>query len=151
MLDLSKASQSVELEPEYRDHNAFEIKGRWYRAKRMLFGVGIGQKVLYLVLKRILQNRAIAYRDDLFIPSREEVAGVLQDLQRNGFRVKEYSKCDFDELTNPRTGTNSIVGSWGKVKLALVYIHGSQGVFRERHLHELVYRHYDCMNRDMDS
>ena len=98
MMDLSKAYQSVFLSENLRDYNSIFLDGEWFRAKRMIFGIGIGQKVLYLILKHLLGNTSISYRDDLFIPDSSTVDGVKDILQKNGFRIKPNSTWKFEDL-----------------------------------------------------
>jgi hypothetical protein len=90
-LDLSKAYQSISLAPHLRDYNAFRVRDQWYRSQKMLFGIAIGQKVLYLVLKRILGEKSISFRDDIFIPKREHEEEIKKILITNGFTIKENS------------------------------------------------------------
>ncbi len=98
-LDLSKAYQSVSLTPNLRDFNAFKIGDTWFRSKKMLFGIAIGQKVLYRILSRILGNKSINFRDDIFIPREEDKEEVAQILVMNGFQIKDGSVWNFRDLT----------------------------------------------------
>ena len=88
-LDLSKAYQSVSLDPTLRKYNAFQIGGKWLQAKKMLFGICIGQKVLKLILDRVLEDRTINFRDDLLIPDSDQEQAIYEILRENGFRIKE--------------------------------------------------------------
>lgn len=97
-LDISKAYQSVSLSEHLRDYNAFKVGNRWLRATQMLFGIGIGQKVLYLILKRILRGKTLNYRDDIFVPESESTMEVIQTLSENGFVVKPSSVWSMEEL-----------------------------------------------------
>ena len=80
-MDLSKAYQSVILAEELRDYNAFKINDLWVRATRMLFGLSIGHKVLYLVLRYLLAEKSINYRDDVFVPNVNDETDVIQILE----------------------------------------------------------------------
>lgn len=98
-LDLSKAYQSVTLKPSLRDYNSFRIGNEWYQSKQMLFGISIGQKVLYRVLSRILENKSINFRDDIFIPNEEDKQEIIKTLELNGFSIKEGSLWHLKDLT----------------------------------------------------
>ena len=97
-LDLSKAYQSVSLAPELRNYNAFRIGDKWYRSTQMLFGIAIGQKVLYRILTQVLENKSINFRDDIFIPNGENEREVVNLLEENGFNIKQGSLWHLQEL-----------------------------------------------------
>lgn len=99
-MDLSKAYQSIFLADELRDYNAFRINNQWFRATRLLFGLSIGQKVLYLVLRHLLSDRSINYRDDVFVPSGAHEEEVIQILEKNSFKIKDNSTWRLEELQN---------------------------------------------------
>ena len=88
-LDLKSAYLSIFLDENLRDYNSFKVGDKWYRGTRMLFGISPGQKVLLLVLKKILGDRAISFRDDLFVPDGEKLEEVREILRSNGFVVKD--------------------------------------------------------------
>ena len=91
VLDLKAAYLSVLLAEHLRDYQCFHVNDVWYRATRLMFGVSIGQKILFLILQRLLKNRYIGFRDDLFLPSGVSVKEVVETLESNSFTVKKGS------------------------------------------------------------
>ena len=98
-VDLSEAYQSVRLCKSQRPYNAFLIDNAWFQSTRMLFGIAIGQKVLYKILESILPSGCVAYRDDIFIPAHIDVEGVTEILESNGFSIKKEKTYTLDSMT----------------------------------------------------
>jgi len=109
ILDLSKAYQAVLLHPELRKYNAFMIQGKYYQSTRMLFGIAVGQKVLYKILNFILPPDCVIYRDDILVPNSLDVKKVVSMLQLHGFTVKENSWC-FEDLHRQPSLTKMYLG-----------------------------------------
>jgi transposase InsO family protein len=96
LLDISRAYLQVHLDESQQQYQRVLYNDKYYRMTRLGFGLSIGPKLLYSILKRILHDllssdRIGLFRDDIVVydGSKEVIEEVTQRLRCHGFVLKD--------------------------------------------------------------